>query len=200
MGLLDILCKACLINYFGVKVSKSSKTKYAVLGMLSIKPMSGYEMKSFMTRSTEHFWSESNGQLYPALARLAKEQLVTFKTEQVGAKEKKIYEITDAGKAVLNEWLMSDVNVSPERNELLLKIFFGHNVPIDVTIEHVKERERISRKALKLYKDIQANVLDRKDQIPPHRYKFIRSTILYGMKFAQLEVEWCAETLALLQE
>ncbi len=181
-------------------MSKSSKTKYAVLGMLSIQPMSGYEMKKFMARSTEHFWSESNGQLYPTLARLAELKLVIFKTQLVGAKKKKIYKITKSGREALNEWLKSDIDLTPERNELLLKIFFGHNVALDVSIEHIKEREHISKKALQLYQDIQKNILNNKGQIPSNRFKFICSKILYGIKFAQLEIEWCAETLELLQE
>ena len=35
--------------------------RYAILGMLSIEPMSGYEIRQTMQQSTENFWAESDG-------------------------------------------------------------------------------------------------------------------------------------------
>lgn len=34
---------------------KTKKNQYAVLGLLSIAPMSGYEIKRFMQKSTDNF-------------------------------------------------------------------------------------------------------------------------------------------------
>ena len=39
----------------------TSKTPYAILGMLSIEPMSGYDIRQIMRNSTANFWSESDG-------------------------------------------------------------------------------------------------------------------------------------------
>jgi DNA-binding PadR family transcriptional regulator len=48
------------------------KSKYAILGMLSIAPMSGYDIKKQVETSISNFWSESYGQIYPALRNLAR--------------------------------------------------------------------------------------------------------------------------------
>ncbi len=60
---------------------KVNKTKFAILGMLSIAPMSGYDMKKRFDSSVAHFWNENYGHIYPVLGRLEKEGLVTKKTE-----------------------------------------------------------------------------------------------------------------------
>ncbi|UCB53625.1 MAG: PadR family transcriptional regulator, partial [Candidatus Zixiibacteriota bacterium] len=46
---------------------RANKTEFAVLGLLSLSPMSGYDMKAFISQSIGYFWQESYGQLYPAL-------------------------------------------------------------------------------------------------------------------------------------
>ena len=40
-----------------------SNTAYVILGMLSWRPMSGYEIKSLVDKSTRFFWAASYGQI-----------------------------------------------------------------------------------------------------------------------------------------
>jgi PadR family transcriptional regulator, regulatory protein AphA len=51
-------------------------SKYAILGMLSLRPMSGYDTRKTVQESIRFFWSESYGQIYPALKRLEAQKLV----------------------------------------------------------------------------------------------------------------------------
>ena len=48
-----------------------SSTAYVILGMLSWRPMSGYEIKALVDRSTRFFWAASYGQIYPELRKLS---------------------------------------------------------------------------------------------------------------------------------
>ena len=57
-------------------MSRQSKTELAVLGALSVQPMSGYAVRAAITETLGHFWSESFGQIYPTLARLESDALV----------------------------------------------------------------------------------------------------------------------------
>jgi PadR family transcriptional regulator AphA len=52
-----------------------SRTRFAVLGFLTIRPLSGYDMKVTIQNGIRNFWSESAGQLYPALRELSSEGL-----------------------------------------------------------------------------------------------------------------------------
>ena len=43
---------------------------YTILGMLSWKPMTGYDMKRMMQDSPVMYWSGNNNQIYKALVQL----------------------------------------------------------------------------------------------------------------------------------
>ncbi len=113
-------------------MKSTSKTKYAILGILTIKPMSGYEIKKMIDSSIAHFWNESFGQLYPALSKMAEEELISVTSENVGSKPKNIYSITEKGITILREWLALSSDTEQVRVESLLKIFFGYNTDISV--------------------------------------------------------------------
>ena len=53
-----------------------SPTAYVILGMLGWRPMSGYEIKSIVDKSTRFFWAASYGQIYPELRRLSEAGLI----------------------------------------------------------------------------------------------------------------------------
>ena len=109
-------------------MAKENKSKYAVMGVLSICPASGYDIKKFMECSTSNFWNESYGQIYPILKQLVEEGLAARHAEkQEGKPEKYIYTLTEQGKEGLRDWLSESVESGVDRNELLLKLFL---VPI----------------------------------------------------------------------
>ena len=60
---------------------RSSSGSEVLLGLLTIEPMSGYDLGQIIRTSVGHFWRESYGQIYPNLKSLAAEGLVTAKTE-----------------------------------------------------------------------------------------------------------------------
>src|SRR5260221_4346141 len=86
-------------------MAKENKSRYALLGMLSIRPGSGYDIKKFMEQSTSNFWHESYGQIYPLLKQLVDEGLATSHTEkQEGKPERYIYTLTNKGLEELRQW------------------------------------------------------------------------------------------------
>ena len=53
-----------------MRIRRQPSTRYAILGLLSLAPMSGYEIRKVAASSIGHFWSESYGQIYPTLRKL----------------------------------------------------------------------------------------------------------------------------------
>src|SRR5207244_7584723 len=101
-------------------------TPYAILGMLSFRPMSGYDIRKEAMSSIGHFWNESYGQIYPALGRLAAQGLARRRAVRgIGRPDRQVYEITRQGMAVLRRRLAEPPRTAPIRHELLLKLFFG---------------------------------------------------------------------------
>lgn len=102
--------------------------KYAILGLINREPMSGYDItREFNNNDLANFWYAKHSQVYPELARLMEEGLVTCEIVIQGEKlEKKIYSITEAGKQQLQEWLMKDEPLEATPKDVFrLRMYFS---------------------------------------------------------------------------
>ena len=95
---------------------RSSQTRTAVLGALSIEPMTGYAVREAIRETLGHFWSESFGQIYPALARLRDEGLVA--SAEAGRSGSSMHSLTAAGRRQLR----SEVSTWKRYAEAMLKV------------------------------------------------------------------------------
>lgn len=78
--------------------------KYAILGLLSFKPLTGYDIKKIIQDSPFMHWSGNNNQIYKSLVELLDEGFVTGEVRhQEGSPSKKIYTITKEGLDELKE-------------------------------------------------------------------------------------------------
>ncbi|HCW53514.1 MAG TPA: PadR family transcriptional regulator, partial [Clostridium sp.] len=76
-------------------MAKANKTRYALLGVLSYQPSSGYDIKKICDNSIGYFWNENYGHICPVLKQLESENLITkFVKETEGHPQKNIYSIT----------------------------------------------------------------------------------------------------------
>lgn len=80
--------------------------KFALLELLRERPMHGYEMMKALEEKSGGFYTPSAGTIYPTLQMLEDRNLVTAQE----AEGKKVYSITDAGRAFLEEQLNASRN------------------------------------------------------------------------------------------
>jgi len=178
-------------------MAKENKSKYAVMGVLSICPGSGYDIKKFMEGSTSNFWSESYGQIYPILKQLVEEGLAASHAEkQEGKPEKYIYTLTEHGKEGLRDWLLESVAYAIERNELLLKLFFGAHIPPEKNKEHVYAFQEFQSQLLKKYEGIERALSAEAENDTTLFYPLM--TVRYGIHRCRAFLTWCDETLITL--
>jgi len=87
----------------------------AILGILSWKSSTGYELKKIFEDSTFMYWSGNNNQIYKALLSLENDDFVTSEViHQDNSPSKKVYTLTEEGLTELRNWLVS----SPEAPEI----------------------------------------------------------------------------------
>ncbi len=174
--------------------NRGTSTSDAVLGLLSIAPMSGYTLRSVIAGSIGHFWSESFGQIYPALRQLTERGFVEKKTErQKGRPDRHVYSLTENGKKHLKQWLLVPPSDEVPRNELLLKLFFGSQTPIGTSRGNVMEFLGKHEAALKIYAGIRKNL--KKDKANDPQLPFWLMTLSYGSHYSEAMVQWGQETL-----
>ena len=178
---------------------KENKGKYAVMGVLSLSPHSGYDIKKFMEQSTSNFWNESYGQIYPILKQLVEEGLAASHAEkQEGKPEKYIYTLTEQGKEEMRDWLSEFVASGVERNELLLKLFFGAHVPLEKNKEHVYAFQKLQSHLLEKYEGIERELSTKAQDDPTLSYPLM--TVRYGIHRCRAFLTWCDETLGTLHQ
>ena len=170
-------------------------TPFAMLGMLTICPMSGYQMKQQMEQSIAHFWSESYGQIYPALKQLEKQGLATSKQQKstTGRPDRQVYAITPKGREVLATWLREAPKSQPPRSELLLKLFFWSMLPPDEATKHVEALRDSSAREGEQYAAIEASLKKHHPEHPSLPYWLM--TLNFGKHRSQGMRDWAAETL-----
>lgn len=83
----------------GARFFGRGDVKYALLELLQERPMHGYEMMKALEEKSGGFYVPSAGSIYPTLQMLEDRGLVTA----AEAEGKKVYSITDAGRAALAE-------------------------------------------------------------------------------------------------
>jgi PadR family transcriptional regulator AphA len=101
--------------------------RFALLGLLTIQPSSGYDLKRTITRSTYFIWNATGPQIYNTLHNLREEGYITSKAlAQKGKPDKEIHSVTASGRAALKKFMSKPIRASVTRDEVLLRIFFGN--------------------------------------------------------------------------
>lgn len=175
--------------------TRTNQTEIAVLGGLAIEPMSGYALRQAIRDVLGHFWSESFGQIYPALARLQRAGHVTRRgTGRPGVSR---YAITPSGRTRLVELLGQPIQSVPPRNGLLLRLFFGRqlgNAACRVLIEGAKrEAERRLADLAAVRRELEAN----RDRDADRPYFLL--TVSAGEHATRATIAWAEGALADLE-
>lgn len=105
--------------------TRRSTTSFALLGLLSLRPWTTYELAKQVKRSLNWFWPRAERRLYEEPKRLVADGLATATREHTGRRPRTVYGITDQGRQALHSWL--DEPPAPRSSEFegMLKVFFA---------------------------------------------------------------------------
>ena len=176
-----------------------NRTTYAILGWLTVRPMSGYDIKKEIEGSIANFWSESYGQIYPILKRLAAESSIERIDEPAnGKRQRHIYTITDAGRDKLRAWLSAPAEPPPVRIELLLKLFFGAHADHATNRRQIEDYRKRMVSDLERYHAITETL--RREHGDHAEYPYWLMTLRFGVRDREAHIAWCNEALELLDQ
>src|SRR5512139_1650768 len=99
--------------------------EFAILGFLNYHPYTGYDLKKIFDSSIRHFWPADQSQIYRTLAHLTDQGYVEMeKIPQADRPDRKVYHITDGGRAELLRWLSASPPLGEPRSAPLVQVFF----------------------------------------------------------------------------
>ena len=177
---------------------------YALLGLVSYKPATGYGLKTIFTRSINMFWNASLPQIYRTLNQMESDGWLSSSVEhQKGKPSRKIYKITARGKKELNKWLSAPTDPVQIKNELMMKVFFGNQMHQKDLVRHIREsREQAEQFLQKTPKQVEATIKDfsAATGVSDADTRLWFLTYDFGRRRAKMTVEWCDAALKLLQK
>lgn len=178
---------------------RQSTSEIAILGVLSLhESLSGYDIREFIGASISHFWNESFGQIYPILARLKRQKLVTVVVDKDSSRDRKLYSITEDGRQKVSQWIAEKAQPDRPRSELLLKVFLGSQVHPDVVIEHLESLAESCAAQAAIFQQIEREVrrLDSGKRTLPYSIVSIRA----GLRLAQARAKWAREAIVIIRK
>ncbi len=175
-------------------MARSSQTEMAVLGGLSIEPMTAYALREAIHTVLGHFWRESFGQIYPTLNDLERKGHV--RREGGPRAHSSTFAITAAGTARLRELLNEPIQETPPRNGLLLRLFFGRSLGRDRCRDLLADARSNAEAQLAEYETLLTDLTASEGHTPD--WPYMRLTILAGIHSARAAVAWAGEALSSL--
>jgi PadR family transcriptional regulator, regulatory protein AphA len=126
-------------------MQRVSPTAYALLGMLSVRSWTGYELTGQLRRSLRFVWPSSEGHLYREQKRLIELGWATLTREPAGMRDRNRYTITPAGRAALREWLATEPEEPRLEIEGLVRMFYGDQGSVEDMLRSIDATRRKSR-------------------------------------------------------
>lgn len=103
-----------------------------ILGLLSERDMTGYEVRKKFSLSFSFFSELSYGSLYPALKALEKDGLISMQEEvEQSPRRRKVYRITESGRKIFLSALTAPVAIKRQKSEFLMRLFFFSDLTSD---------------------------------------------------------------------
>jgi DNA-binding PadR family transcriptional regulator len=178
-------------------MAEATRTELAVLGLLAWSgESSGYELHKRAERSVGFIWAPARSQLYAVLKRLAADGLVDGRrVAQADRPDKRLFRLTEAGRATLRAWLDRVEPLEPEdRDGVLLKLFFSaHGDPEAGRLQLVDWRGRVQER-LATYREIERSFEGEQGADAAARLQTLR----LGMALMRASLAWAEETLEAL--
>ncbi|MCP2635676.1 PadR family transcriptional regulator [Microbacterium sp. HD4P20] len=96
--------------------------RYALLAILRVGPLSGYDLQKQFHQSVGHVWHAPDSQIYPELRKMEQAGLIEGEEQARGERgTRRIYHVTDAGEQAFAEWMAAPLDYQRVRDPAHLR-------------------------------------------------------------------------------
>ncbi len=177
--------------------------RYALLGFLNLGPMTGYDLKKQLDRSTQNFWHAGLNQIYPTLKKMDDEGWITSSLEpQDGRPDRVVYQLSETGRQELLEWLAEPLGELPRgRHSGLLKLFFSGYLDRDAALAQLRAQRALHVARLKEHEATRQVIAGVVAEIP----KLERPAVFWellrdlGERNERMYLDWLDEAMATVE-
>jgi PadR family transcriptional regulator AphA len=166
-----------------------STTSQAILGLLSLRSWSTYELAKQAQRSLEWFWPRAERKLYDEPKRLVAAGLASADREMTGARPRTVYSVTRKGRTALRRWLSEPPAAPTLEFEGMVKVFFADGGSLEqlrTTLVRVAETAEVRR--AQLWANVSENLGP--DSAFPERQHLSTLGVRFHLDHEQLVADW----------
>jgi DNA-binding PadR family transcriptional regulator len=175
--------------------------EYAILGFLNYQPYTGYDLKKIFDTSIRHFWPADQSQIYRTLSKLTENGWAEMeKVPQEDRPDRKVYHITDVGRAALREWISGPPPLSEARSAPLIQVFFSGQLSDEEVLAKFEGYAAIMRALLSQYDQVQGQLGPFEQEIPSAREHFFwLLTLENGIANMRANLQWAESVIERIQ-
>lgn len=163
---------------------------HAILGLLQVEPMTGYDLKTqCFDTSIRYFWPADQAQIYRTLDKMVADGWAESTIEyQQDRPNRKVYTLTQAGRAELANWLAGEHPPLIYRDPFLVQIFFAGQLSNRQIVDLLTGRMKKHQALLNEYRTVPLPPLE---QLREDRESTMqRLTLEFGFAFQQMYIDW----------
>jgi len=166
--------------------------EFAILGFLNYHPYTGYDLKKIFDTSIRHFWPADQSQIYRTLARLTENGWAEMeKIPQEDRPDRKVYHITDAGRAEFLRWISGPPPMGEPRSAPLIQVFFAGQLSDAEILAKFEGFAAIMRAILSQYNSVPGQLGPFEEEIPsPREHFFWMLTLENGVTSMRANLAW----------
>lgn len=149
-------------NATGASPVRLGPVSCLVLGLIGLRgPSTPYDLKKAVGRSVSYFWPFPHSQLYGEPERLVNAGLLS-RQDEAGGRRRKLYTLTDTGRAALTNWLSTPPDdVYEMRDMAVLQLFFSEFMSTEDLVALANTQAELYRARLAVYEDIEKAYAER---------------------------------------
>ena len=123
------------------------------------------------------------------------EKLVTKSVErEAGKPDRHVYSLTTKGRQELRKWLRKGFAPKVQRDEFLLKLFFGEEISPKANIAHVEQFRELQRGLLQKYRAVEKEIM--REYADNSNAPYWLMTVRYGQHISRSLLQWSDKSLA----
>ena len=169
--------------------------KHGLMGLLSQKPMTGYDLDKLFKASLGFFWPAQYSQIYAELDKMEKKGwLASQRIVQEDKPNKRVYSLTPAGKEEFSRWLATsekDLRASFSiKSGFLMRLFFAGNASKAQVLDMVRDMQKLCYDGRKVYETIEQSIIDDGDD------DYVKLAALYGQMANEARLAWTKKAIA----
>jgi DNA-binding PadR family transcriptional regulator len=178
--------------------------RHAVLATLLEGEASGYQLAKRFDVSVANFWSAAPQQLYRELDRLEQQGLLRGRVvEQLRRPNKRVFTLTDAGRAELHAFIAQPARPAAIRDDLLVMLQAADAGDQEAVQKAFAERLDRACGKLARYDHLRDGLLDGRSEDA-----YLRDaervgqylTLMGGRMYEQQNIRWCTAVLEVLEQ